>query len=142
MTLNLFLAFAAGLLSFFSPCVLPLIPSYLCVIGGISWDELQAGSPDTEGKRAARPRLVPATLFFIAGFSVVFIVLSLLFSSMWSLAGGASRYINIAAGIVVILLGLNIIFDFLPFLNYEKRPKLSSSAPFLAGAAFGAGWTP
>jgi len=65
--------------------------------------------------------------------------------------GGISKYINWAAGIIVIILGFNIIFDFISFMNYEKRPffqkQMSSSilsmpAAFLAGAAFGAGWTP
>jgi cytochrome c-type biogenesis protein len=66
----------------------------------------------------------------------------------FSLAGGLSRYINLAAGIVVMILGLNVIFDFLGLLNYEKRfhfskrPAGGAAGGFLLGAAFGAGWTP
>jgi cytochrome c-type biogenesis protein len=62
--------------------------------------------------------------------------------------GGISRYIRLAAGIIVIILGLNVLFDFLSILNYEKRLHISGGRPrglvgaFLAGSAFGAGWTP
>jgi cytochrome c-type biogenesis protein len=135
--LSIFIAFGAGVLSFLSPCVLPLIPSYLCIIGG---------SPLT-GTTENTPRPIARTVSFILGFSVVFIVLSVIFSSTINLLGGFFRYINLISGIVVIILGLNIIFDFLALLNYEKRfhfknkPKGIVGA-FLAGGAFGAGWTP
>jgi cytochrome c-type biogenesis protein len=94
--------------------------------------------------------------------------MGILLNTVFFLIGGLSTYINIAAGIIVIVLGLNVIFDFLPFLNYEKRPfwnrqkataseeTTASEKPipskklpipklvpaFIAGAAFGAGWTP
>jgi cytochrome c-type biogenesis protein len=91
--------------------------------------------------------LIARTLSFILGFSAVFIFLSMLLATTFSLMGGVARYIKGAAGIIVIILGLNIIFDFLAFLNYEKRFHLSKrprgiAGAFLAGAAFGAGWTP
>jgi cytochrome c-type biogenesis protein len=160
--LSVFLAFGAGLLSFLSPCVLPLIPSYLCIIGGVSLGNgsrsngtgrENSGAADTgatEGgglQGAARTRLVAGPLSFILGFSAVFSVLSVLFSATFSLLGGVSRWISFASGVIVILLGLNIIFDFLSFLNYEKRFSMSRlpggiAGTFLAGAAFGAGWTP
>jgi len=135
------MAFAAGLLSFVSPCVLPLIPSYLCVIGGIQMGDLSEKS----GK--FRPALVIKTLFFVLGFSVIFIALSVVLAASFALMGNAFRWIGWISGAVVIILGLNIIFDFLPFLNYEKRFRLPGAprgaiGTFLAGAAFGAGWTP
>jgi cytochrome c-type biogenesis protein len=135
--MSVFIAFGAGVLSFLSPCVLPLIPSYLCIIGG---------SP-LAGNTEYRPRPVARTLSFISGFSVVFIVLSVIFSSTIMLMGGVFRYINLISGIIVIILGLNIIFDFLSLLNYEKRFHLKNkpkgiAGAFLAGGAFGAGWTP
>jgi len=135
------MAFAAGLLSFVSPCVLPLIPSYLCVIGGIQMGDLSEKS----GK--FRPALVIKTLFFVLGFSTVFIALSVVLAASFALLGNPFRWIGWISGAVVIILGLNIIFDFLPFLNYEKRFRLPGSSrgaigAFLAGAAFGAGWTP
>jgi len=136
---SLFLVFAAGLLSFLSPCVLPLIPSYFGILGGIGLGEEN------------RPRLLRAAMGFVLGFSAVFIALGILVSTTFFLMGDISKYINWAAGIIVIVLGLNVIFDFLSFLNFERRPLLQKfmipginglPAAFFAGAAFGTGWTP
>ena len=135
----------AGLLSFLSPCVLPLIPSYLCVIGGTSKDT-SAGDTETDGRW--KPGLVVRTVGFILGFSGIFIVLSVIFSATFSLMGPMVRWINLISGAVVIVLGLNIVFEFLSFLNYEKRLHLTGRqsggvvGAFLLGAAFGAGWIP
>ena len=148
---SILLVFAAGLLSFLSPCVLPLIPSYLGILGSARFKE-KAG-PATELTTAAELTtarhsvLLITTVFFILGFSVVFIVLSLIMSATFLLMGGAAVYLRIAAGIIVIILGLNILFDFLVFLNYEKRLHVPGkfrglTGAFIAGAAFGAGWTP
>ena len=137
--LSLLLVFVAGLLSFLSPCVLPLIPSYIGILGGVGFDE------------GNRPRLIRAAAGFVLGFSAVFIALGILVSTTFFFMGDVSKYINWAAGIIVIVLGLNVIFDFLSFLNYEKRPFLQklmapgirgAPAAFIAGAAFGTGWTP
>lgn len=138
--LTIFLAAGAGILSFLSPCVLPLIPSYITFIGGTSFSELQEGT-------ASRPRLILRTLFFILGFALVFVALGLILSGSVLAFGGTTSMINFAAGGVIMLLGLNMIFDFLKFLNYEKRMHLSKSpagygGAFLAGLAFGAGWSP
>jgi cytochrome c-type biogenesis protein len=135
---SVLLVFAAGVLSFLSPCVLPLIPSYLGVLGG-------AGGINSE--KQSKYVLFITTGCFILGFTAIFIVLSIIISTTFLLMGGVSRFIRLAAGIIVIVLGLNIIFDFLSVLNYEKRlhtvdkPRGLVGA-FLAGAAFGAGWTP
>jgi cytochrome c-type biogenesis protein len=138
---SIVLAFAAGLLSFLSPCVFPLIPSYLFFIGAAGL------APDgSAGISGGRGRVILRTLFFILGFSAVFIIMSIVFSSLVILTG-AARYIDIAAGIIIIILGFNVLFDFLKFLNYEKRFHIKScprgwTGSLLAGAAFGAGWTP
>jgi cytochrome c-type biogenesis protein len=144
--LSLFLVFAAGLLSFLSPCVLPLIPSYLGILGALG---LSAKTDDEEETATHGPRLFLAALAFVLGFSGVFITLGILVSTTFFLMGGVTVYINRAAGIIVIVLGLNVIFDFLSFLNYEKRPFFKQwprlgamPAAFVAGAAFGTGWTP
>ncbi len=139
--LNLLLAFVAGLLSFLSPCVLPLIPSYLSLIGGAAFEENRRDS------RSGRWPVFLRTLLFVAGFSAVFIVLGVLFSSAGGLLGGVSRVVSLAAGTLVILLGLNFIFNFWKFLNFEKKVHLASTPRGLAGSlalgmAFGAGWTP
>ncbi|MFP4374451.1 MAG: cytochrome c biogenesis CcdA family protein [Spirochaetaceae bacterium] len=138
--LNVFLAVAAGVLSFLSPCVLPLIPSYISFIGGVSLQDLQGEDP-------RRAPVVVRTLAFVLGFSIVFIVLGIVFSGSGSLLGGATRLINYIAGAVVILLGLNVIFDFWKVLNFERRMHVSSAprgyiGSALVGMAFGAGWTP
>ena len=136
---SVLLTFAAGLLSFFSPCVLPLIPSYLSILGGMGGT--------ASSSRQGRPVLFITTLSFITGFTVVFIVLSIIISTTFLLMGGYSKYIRAFAGIIVIILGFNVLFDFLSILNYEKRPRIDGKSrglagAFLAGAAFGAGWTP
>jgi cytochrome c-type biogenesis protein len=145
--LSILLAFGAGLLSFVSPCVLPLIPSYLAFLGGIGLDRTAVPQEGSAPGPANRPRLAAATASFVLGFSAVFIVLSILFSGTFFLLGGAARHINLAAGIIVILLGLNVIFDVLKFLNYEKRARIAGRPrglpqAFLVGLAFGAGWSP
>jgi cytochrome c-type biogenesis protein len=113
--------------------VLPLIPSYLGILGS---------AKTQDGKSA----LFVTTISFILGFSAVFIILSILISAAFFFMGGISRYIRLAAGIIVIILGLNVLFDFLSILNYEKRLHIVKPrglmGAFLAGAAFGAGWTP
>ncbi|MDR2210830.1 MAG: cytochrome c biogenesis protein CcdA [Spirochaetaceae bacterium] len=129
------LVFAAGLLSFLSPCVLPLIPSYLSILG--------SARKGADGK----PALFVSALSFVLGFSAVFIVLSMLISGTFLLMGGVSKYLRIAAGIIVIILGLNVIFNFLKVLNYEKRIRQSGrpggmAGNFIAGVCFGTGWTP
>jgi len=146
----LFLIFAAGLISFLSPCVLPLIPSYFGILGGVG---LNTKTDQTRSSFSIRPNLIIPAVGFVLGFSVVFITFGILISATFLLMGGILVYINWVAGIIIILLGLNIIFDFLSFTNYEKRPffhgrmkskKRAHGAPtaFLAGAAFAVGWTP
>ena len=139
-TPNIFISFAAGLLSFLSPCVLPLIPSYIGFIGGASLADLR------DGKIARRP-VIRRTVFFVLGFSAVFILLGILLSGGGILLGGWSSTINLIAGFIVITLGLNIIFDFWKVLNIEKRFQIrkrptSGAASFLVGMAFGGGWSP
>ncbi|GBR74442.1 hypothetical protein NO1_1616 [Candidatus Termititenax aidoneus] len=138
---SLGLSFTAGLLSFFSPYVLPLLPSYLCLLGGFTPEQLKQDAPPLNGYFLVR------TLGFICGFSLVFVVLSLLFASGFSLLGNAALYLRWLSGLIIIALGLNILFDFLAFLNYEKRFHFArwpqgTGGVVLAGAAFGAGWTP
>jgi cytochrome c-type biogenesis protein len=154
---SILLVFAAGLLSFLSPCVLPLIPSYLGILGGARFGEKTASNvPARQQSREAAPRNFPrhrvspllvTAAFFVLGFTAVFVVMSIIMSATLLLMGGLSAYIRIAAGIIVIILGLNVLFDFIAALNYEKRFNLMGkhsglAGAFLAGAAFGAGWTP
>lgn len=133
-------AAGAGLLSFLSPCVLPLIPGYLSFVSGKSAAELRDGS--------ARGLVFLRSAFFVLGFSAVFVSLGLIFSGGGMLlAGKASRWINLGAGLIITLFGLNMIFDFIKILNREARAQVQSKpagalGSFVVGMAFGAGWTP
>ena len=138
--INLLIAFAAGLLSFLSPCILPLIPSYLSFVGGISYNELKTGAKNKTG-------IFVKTLFFVGGFTIVFIALGILFSSTGALLGSISQTVNIIAGALVIALGINFIFDFWKILEVEKKFHVEGSprgyaGSVLLGMAFAAGWTP
>ncbi len=134
----------AGLLSFLSPCVLPLIPAYLSFISGASVAELGSGS--------ARSRIFVRSLAFSAGFTLAFTILGIAFSggAMFVGRSQASLYVGIAGGILVIFLGLNLIFDLVKFLNIDTRliaafsGKKNSriSGAILLGFAFAAGWSP
>jgi cytochrome c-type biogenesis protein len=135
-------ALAAGLLSFFSPCILPLIPAYFSFITGLSLDEL------TDNKKETRNKVILATLFYVAGFSSIFI----LFGASASFLGGfASQYswvVRYIGGGIILVFGLHLlgIINIKGF-NFEKRIHISEKplhlmGTFVIGMAFGAGWSP
>ena len=133
-------AFLAGLLSFLSPCVLPLVPAYLGFITGMSLDELR-GKP----QRAAV--LVPA-LFFVAGFTLVFLLMGLSATLLGQLLFQYQEWIARIGGILIILFGLHLlgVLRIAPFMR-ERRLQLAHSpkgylGAGLAGIVFAAGWTP
>ena len=134
------LSLLAGVLSFLSPCVLPLLPSYLSYVGGVTIGTMK-DDPDT------RPGLFVNTLLFCLGFSVVFITLGVLFSGSALLFPNATTILNIVAGIIVVLFGINIVFDLISVLNIERRLHFRNRprgriGSFFIGVAFAAGWTP
>ncbi len=138
--INLFISFGAGLLSFLTPCVLPLVPAYISLIGGLTFQ-------DIKNARYKKSSLVARSLVFVAGFTVVFVLMGVFLWGAFHLAGSLTSVLNIVAGSVVILLGLNVIFDFLSFLNREKRVSPAAKPAtalgvFVAGLAMGAGWSP
>lgn len=136
-------AFLAGLLSFFSPCVLPLIPSYFCFITGLSLDKLTAAHHS-----AARSKIILATLAFVSGFSVVFIILGASATFLGGFLKGHQAWIRILGGILIILFGLHLTGLLrIPLFEHEKRLQLNRKplhflGTFFIGMAFGAGWTP
>jgi len=137
---NILIAFAGGLLSFFSPCIVPLVPSYLSYVGGASLDELRETT-------VVKHRVLLRTVFFVVGFSTVFMVLGALFSGSALLFTDAGILINLVAGAIVTLLGIHMIMPFTRFLQVEHRVRLpgkphSYGGSMLVGMAFGAGWTP
>ncbi|MEE8440534.1 MAG: cytochrome c biogenesis protein CcdA [Spirochaetia bacterium] len=139
-TPTLALSFAAGSLAFLSPCIVPLVPSYMSFIGGVTVGELKDG-------KVERAAILLRTVLFVLGFSMVFVALGVLFSGSGLLFSGVGNALNIIAGIIVIVLGLNIIFDFWKVLNVERKVQLHGRpaghvGAVLIGMAFGAGWTP
>lgn len=137
-------AFIAGVLSFFSPCIIPLIPSYISYITGITFGEL------TQETLPGKIRLLTAlhSIFFILGFTAVFVTLGLSFTLMGSFILKNSRMIEKIGGIIVILFGLQIAgIVKLNFLQREKRFEIKTKplgylGSFLVGATFSLGWTP
>ena len=134
---ELLIAYGAGLISFLSPCVLPLIPGYISYVSGSSLNEL------IEKKNI---NLIPIILFTI-GFSIVFIIFGAASTFLGQLLLQNSFELRIAAGIIIIIFSLHIIGIInLKFLNYEKRIQANSNnnifSPVVIGAAFSLGWTP
>lgn len=145
---TVWIAFSAGILSFFSPCVLPLIPSYITYITGLSFGQLQEAHPSAK----VRMTIMFHSLAFIVGFSVVFI-------SLGALAGLASSafqthmregllWVQRIGGVLIFLFGIHMtgLFHFGVLLG-EKRVQIHSKpsgyfGTFLVGLAFAAGWTP
>ena len=134
---ELFISFGAGLISFLSPCVLPLIPGYISYVSGSSFNEL------IEKKNI---NLIPIILFTV-GFSIVFIIFGAASTFLGQLLLQNSFELRIAAGVIIIIFSLHIIGVInLKFLNYEKRIQTNNNkniySPIVIGAAFGFGWTP
>jgi cytochrome c-type biogenesis protein len=143
LNVNVFTAFLAGIVSFVSPCVLPLIPAYLSFLTGSSLEELKAQSD-----AASRARTMLHALAFVAGFTCVFMAIGLSARALGSVFVDYKDWIARIGGAVVILLGLNMIGLFkIPALMMDKRLQFRSAnrsfvASFLVGIGFAAGWSP
>ncbi len=147
-SVNILTAFAFGLLSFISPCFLPIVPGYISFISGVSFDEMQSAFSGADNRAAVRKRIVINCLFFIFGFSVVFIALGASATAVGQFLHEQLSVISKIAGAIIIIFGLHMIGVFkIPFLNYEKRfntnaKPLGLLGAFLVGMAFAFGWTP
>lgn len=135
-------AFVAGLLSFLSPCILPLVPPFLCYMAGVSVTELTGERPEL------RPRILVSALAFVAGFSLVFVALGSTASLFGRLITAHLSTLGMVAGALIIVMGLH-------FLGLLRIPLLYRSATvqvanrpagllgaFVMGLAFAFGWTP
>jgi len=141
---SILLAMAAGLLSFLSPCVLPLFPSYLSFIAGLSFEELQGTVANPRTRRA----ILANSLFFVLGFSLVFIALGAGATLLGQALFQSQAVIRRVGGVFVILMGLYVAgWLRIPFLMREWRTDLANRpagylGAVLTGITFAAGWTP
>ena len=134
---ELFIAFSAGLISFLSPCVLPLIPGYVSYISGQSLQNIIETNKIN----------FFALILFCLGFSTVFVILGASASFLGQVFLQNSDTLRIIAGVVIIIFSLQLIgLINIPYLNYEKRFDAKESRnilfPYVIGLAFGFGWTP
>lgn len=140
---SLFLAFSAGVLSFASPCILPLIPSYVTYITGLSLERLK-----TEGERGHRMETFLHSLAFVLGFSIVFISLGASASLLGQVMARHQTLLRKAGGVIVIIFGLHFSgLINIRFLQVYKKAELKEKpmgylGSVIIGLVFGAGWTP
>lgn len=138
-------SFGAGVLSFASPCVLPLIPAYLCFLGGASLDELTAeGGVDKEVQR----KVFTSALAFVFGFATVFVALGATATTISGMIADNLDILGKIAGVIIVVFGLHYMGVFkIGFLNFEKRFHLENKpaglvGSYILGLAFAFGWTP
>jgi cytochrome c-type biogenesis protein len=137
---GIFIAVTAGLLSFLSPCVLPLVPSYLSFVTGMTLDDLQDGTD--------RGAIMTHSILFVSGFTLVFLLLGASASFLGQFFRLYEVWLARVGGVVILIFGLHLmgVFRIAPLLR-ERRVHLSDKpaghvGTLAVGAAFGAGWTP
>jgi len=141
--ISLFAAFTAGIISFISPCVLPLIPAYLSFISGVSVEEMKS----RDRKSEVLKKVSLNTILFILGFSVVFVALGASATFFGEFLLAKLSLFNKIAGVIIMILGVHLLGVFrIRFLDYEKRFHTKSRSlglfgSFLVGLAFAFGWT-
>ena len=141
---SLIAAFAAGYLSFVSPCVLPLIPGYISFVSGVSVEEMRADAPPT----TSRLQVFFTSLAFVLGFSLVFIALGASATAIGKFLFAKLPLLSKIAGVILIVFGLHTMGVFrLAFLETEKRVHAQRKpggplGAMLVGVAFAFGWTP
>ena len=146
MNVSMGAAVLAGVLSFLSPCVLPLVPPYLVYMSGVSLEDLT--DPNTQGKGQHRNRVMLSSLVFVLGFTTVFVLLGATASALGQVLRVNLPLLSQIAGVAIIIMGLHFmgVFRF-NVLMREARYQTTQDAASLAGAyvmglAFAFGWTP
>lgn len=142
------MAFAAGLISFLSPCVLPLIPGYISFISGVSLQEMKDGTAGKGFLNQQKLSVILNSIFFIAGFSVVFILLGASATWLGTLLSTRISFLTKLAGLVIIFFGLFKIGLIRPLFFFKEarfnveNKKLGLIWALIIGASFAFGWTP
>ncbi|MGD0230588.1 MAG: cytochrome c biogenesis protein CcdA, partial [Syntrophorhabdales bacterium] len=143
MDVNGVIAFFGGVGSFFSPCVLPVVPSFLIYMSGVT---INTTSDLSAGRY--RKRVIFHAISFIVGFSLVFVALGLSSSFLGDLFSSSQRWIMAVGGLFLVVMGLNMMGLLkIPFLNREKivhleRKQVGLLSSFFIGVTFSLGWTP
>lgn len=143
VSVSLPLAFLAGVVSFLSPCILPVVPSYLAFVSGLTLDELRDGT-----SASARRSAVVNSVLFVVGFTSVFMTMGWAATAFGQAVASALPWLTRAGGVVLIVLGLYLAGVLkIPALAREMKVQLSSRpagalGSVVVGMAFGAGWTP
>jgi len=145
---SIYMAFAAGLISFLSPCVLPLVPGYISFVSGVTFTEINEKKPSPSFLNREKWIVLMNSLFFVAGFSLVFILLGA--SATWIGAFLSSKIslMSKIGGLIIIFFGLYKIGLIKPQLFYRearfniKDRKFGYAGALIIGAAFALGWTP
>ena len=136
-------ALLAGLISFLSPCVLPLVPPYLCYMAGVSLDQLTGQSSEVVAKRT----VMLSAAAFVLGFSTVFVTLGATASVVGRFVAGYADILAVVGGSIIVVMGLHFLGLFkIPFLQRTLRVDVDNRAgpvgSYLLGLAFAIGWTP
>lgn len=137
-------ALLAGLISFVSPCVLPLVPPYLCYLAGVSLDQLTGDQPTTVGRRT----VFLSSVTFVLGFSTIFVLLGAAATFLGQLLRSYLDILTIVGGGIIIVMGLHFLGVFrIGFLHRQARMEVRNHqvgmlGSYLMGLAFGFGWTP
>lgn len=142
-SISIFTALLFGILSFLSPCVLPIIPGYLSFISGLSLEQMQTGN-----RKETMSKVLVNSIFFVLGFSLIFTLLGASATFIGKFLLDNISFAGKLAGVIIILFGIHLTGLFkLKFLNYEKRIHTNKKSfgimgSFLIGLAFAFGWTP
>lgn len=146
--ISIYMAFGAGLISFLSPCVLPLVPGYISFISGVSFAEIRARGEAAALPGKERRKILNNSICFIIGFSVVFILLGASATGLGNLLVSKMSVLTRLAGLVIIFFGIYKMGLIRSNLFYQearfdvKRKKFGYIGAVLIGAAFAFGWTP
>jgi len=140
-------AFLAGLISFITPCVLPVVPPYLAYIAGVSFAELKGDADDENGQRRVHRRVFLCALLFVLGFTTVFVMLGATASFLGQAIAQYFDILSKLAGFAILILGVHYFgLVRIPLLHREARLEVKSGSSlfsaYLIGLAFAFGWTP